>query len=279
MSETVQGALDRAQRQLGAVSESARLDAEILLAHALGQTRSWLRAWPEHELDEAAHARFEAMLARRRKGEPVSYITGRREFWSLDLAVSAATLIPRPETELLVEQALALIPPQAGWRIADLGTGSGAIALAIAAERPRCHIIATDRCAAALDTARGNAARLGISNVEFRHGDWLAALAGETVRLIVANPPYVPEADPHLAAGDVRFEPREALAAGADGLDAIRRIAREALDHLATGDILVLEHGYDQQEAVANLLMDLGYREVTCRRDLAGLPRLSYARV
>jgi release factor glutamine methyltransferase len=187
-------------------------------------------------------------------------------------------LIPRPDTELLVERALLCIPKAAALRIADLGTGSGAIALAIARERPRCHVIATDVSEAALAVARGNAARLGIGTVEFRSGDWCAALAGTRCAVIISNPPYIPAADPHLAEGDVRFEPRAALTPGPDGLEAIGRITAQAHAHLYSGGWLLLEHGYDQSAAVTGLLHDHGYREIAAYADLSGHKRVAQGR-
>lgn len=193
-----------------------------------------------------ARARFEALLARRQAGEPVAYLLGRQGFWSLELEVSPATLIPRPETELLVELALARLPAGQSLRVADLGTGSGAIALALARERPQAHVVATDASAEALTVARRNAARLGLGRVEFRDGDWLVPLAQERFDLIASNPPYIEQDDPHLAQGDLRFEPPAALASGADGLDAIRVIVRDAGRHLHPGGWLLLEHGWNQ---------------------------------
>ena len=203
----------------------------------------------------------------------------RSSFWRFDLAVTPDTLIPRPETERLVELALARIPEQAAWRIADLGTGSGAIALAIAHERPHAHVVASDRSAQALEVARGNAAALGIANVEFRAGDWLQPLSGERFDLIASNPPYIEEGDPHLDQGDLRFEPHGALASGKDGLDAIRIIARDAPVHLRAGGWLLLEHGWMQGEAVRALLRDGGFVDVATVRDLEDRERVSFGQV
>ena len=222
--------------------------------------------------------RFEALLARRQAGEPVAYLTGTQGFWTLELEVSPATLIPRPETELLVELALARSPVDAGARIADLGTGSGAIGLAIAKERPRAAVIATDASRAALEVARRNATRNRIATVEFREGDWLAPLAGETFDLIASNPPYIADGDPHLGEGDLRFEPPSALSSGADGLDAIRRIVRDAPAHLASGGWLLLEHGWDQGEAVRALLEAAGFMDVETAQDLEGRDRVTLGR-
>jgi release factor glutamine methyltransferase len=254
-------------------------DAELLLAHALGSSRTWLLAHGDDELAADAAARFESLVERRAAGEPLAYITGSRGFWSLDLAVTPATLIPRPETELLVELALARIAPDAEARVADLGTGSGAIALAIAKERARARVLATDASSDALDIARENAGRNGIGNVEFRHGDWFAPLAGETFDLIASNPPYVALGDPHLGEGDLRFEPASALSSGSDGLDAIRSIARDAPAHLRAGGWLLLEHGWEQGEAVRGLLQEAGFVDIATKRDLEGRERISLGRI
>lgn len=259
-------------------SDSARSDAEVLLAHALRQSRTFLRTWPEHAPAPAALAAFHELLQRRLTGEPVAYLTGHREFWSLDLAVSPATLIPRPETELLVELALERLANTRGVQAADLGTGSGAIALALASERPLARIVATDRSAAALDIARTNAAHLRLGNVEFRLGDWCAALGDEHFDLIAANPPYIASNDPHLGCGDLRFEPRSALVAAEQGLADIQCIADNALEHLKPGGWLLLEHGWDQGECVPALLRVAGYTEVHCVRDIAEQPRVSLGR-
>lgn len=260
------------ERLVAAGGESA--DAERLLAHLLGRARAWLYAHGDDVVDAADAQRFAALLARRADGEPVAYLTGRRGFWGLELAVTADTLIPRPETELLVELALARIPAADACRIADLGTGSGAIALAIAHERPRAHVVASDRSAAALAVARGNASALGIGNLEFREGDWLHALAGERFDVIVGNPPYVAADDAHLGEGDLRFEPSAALASGSDGLDAIRTIARDAPLHLRDGGWLLLEHGWRQGAAVRALLRAAGFVDVATARDLENRDRV-----
>ena len=255
-----------------------RVDAEWLLAHSLQTPRSWLFAHSGDAVPAEAAVRFAALLARRQAGEPVAYLTGSQGFWTLDLAVSPATLVPRPETELLVERALARIPVNSASHVADLGTGSGAIALAIAKERPHTAVIATDASAAALEVARGNAARNGITNVEFREGDWLAPLAGETFDLIASNPPYIAEGDPHLDRGDLRFEPPTALSSGEDGLDAIRSIVRDAPARLAPGGWLLLEHGWDQGALVRALLEAAGFIDVETAHDLEGRDRISLGR-
>ncbi len=253
-------------------------DAALLLSHALGRSRSWLYAHGDDALSAQVSQRFDALVARRAAGEPVAYLVGHRGFWTLDLTVTADTLIPRADTERLVELALQRIPVDAAWRIADLGTGSGAIALAIARERPRAQVIATDRSRDALAVARGNAAALELDNVSFRHGDWLQPLAGECVHLIASNPPYIAQGDAHLAQGDLRFEPIDALASGADGLDAIRRIVADAGAHLHPAGWLLIEHGWDQGDAVRALLSAAGFEEAATETDLEGRDRVSLGR-
>lgn len=259
-------------------SPSARLDAEWLLAAALAKPLSYLRTWPEREVPAASAERFASDLQRRRQGEPVAYILGRQGFWSLELEVAPHTLIPRPDTELLVEVVLALLPATPA-RILDLGTGTGAIALALAAERPAWRVTGVDRIGEAVALAERNGRRLGLHNAAFRQSDWFSSLAGERYQLIVSNPPYIPVSDPHLAMGDVRFEPRSALVAGADGLDDIRRIVAQAPEHLEPHGWLLLEHGFDQAGAVRELLSRGGFVEVESRRDLSGHERISLGRL
>jgi len=280
MPPTINEILTDASQRLQPQSDSARLDSELILAHVLQQTRTWLHTWPDNNIDAAQQSAFESLLGRRLQGEPVAHILGEQEFWSLKLQVTPATLIPRPDTERLVELALEKIPPTAGWSIADLGTGSGAIALALASERSACHITATDRSVDALEVARRNAERLGLHNIEFVQSDWLEGFNADVrFDMIVSNPPYVCDADPHLDKGDVRFEPRMALAAGNDGLEDIRRIARQAWSHLTPGGWLVLEHGYDQSTAVQQLLRQAGYTDVEDFIDYGGNPRVACARL
>lgn len=256
--------------------DEARAEAELLLGHVMGVSRAWLIAHADDEVGEAQRTVFEALIARRARGEPVAYLTGMRGFHALELRVTPDVLIPRPETELLVELALERIPSDAGYRIADLGTGSGAIALAIAQARPDVRVLATDASGAALDVARANANALKLTNVEFAQGDWCAAL-GEACDfdLIVSNPPYIAEGDPHLHDGDLRFEPRAALASGPDGLDAIRAILRDAHTHLRGGGWLLFEHGFEQGAAVRALLEQSGYRGVFTAHDLEQRERVS----
>ncbi len=259
-------------------SPSARLDAEWLLAAALGKSTSYLRTWPEREVPADCAERFAADLARRRQGEPVAYILGRQGFWSLELEVAADTLIPRPDTELLVETALQLLPATPA-RVLDLGTGTGAIALALAVERPSWQVCGVDRVEAAVALAERNRLRLGLGNAAFSVSDWFAALGAERFEMIVSNPPYIPASDPHLQQGDVRFEPQSALVAGADGLDDIRLIISQASTHLHPGGWLLLEHGYDQGEAVRALLVHHGFADVQSRLDLSGYERISLGRL
>jgi len=252
-------------------------EAEWLLSHVLGKSRSWLYSHGDDALGGVEAARFEELVARRVAGEPVAYLTGRRGFWQFDLQVTPATLIPRPETELLVELALDRLPGDRPWRVADLGTGSGAIALALAYERPNAQVIATDASVAALDVARGNAAALK-SRVEFRAGSWFDPLAGERFDLIASNPPYIADDDMHLGQGDLRHEPRSALASGSDGLDAIRVIAAGAAAHLQPGGWLLVEHGWQQAEAVRALLRAAGLLEVRTASDLENRDRVTLGR-
>jgi release factor glutamine methyltransferase len=251
-------------------------DAALLVAHALGRTRTWLYAHGDDAVDDAARQACARFVARREAGEPVAYITGRRGFWRFDLQVTPDTLVPRPETELLVELALERLPGDRALRVADLGTGSGSIALALAHERPNARVVAVDASAAALDVARGNAGALRIGNLEFREGDWLQPLAGEIFDLIASNPPYIALGDPHL--DDLRHEPALALSSGADGLDAIRTIARDAPAHLAAGGWLLLEHGLEQGVAVRALLAAAGFEQVATVQDLEQRDRVTLGR-
>ncbi len=272
---TIAEALHQATLHLTALHDTARLDAETLLAFTLQRNRSHLHAWPDRQLQPEQQAYFNALIERRTAGEPVAYLTGHREFWSMGLEVTPATLIPRPETELLVELALQRIPVDAAWRILDLGTGSGAIALVIASERPTCRIIATDRSTAALEVARRNAIALGIRNVEFHEGNWLEPFKEDVFNLITANPPYVASTDTRLNTSEIRFEPLTALASGPDGLDDIRLIADQARQHLTPGGWLLLEHGFDQGAEVMKLLLSLGYQQAQGHQDVAGLDRVT----
>ncbi|MEW5942253.1 MAG: peptide chain release factor N(5)-glutamine methyltransferase [Pseudomonadota bacterium] len=256
----------------------ARVEAQILLCHALGATRAWLLAHAADHPEPAQLGRYQALLQRRLAGEPVAYILGKREFYGLEFKVTPAVLIPRPETELLVELALARIPPDAPCRVLDLGTGSGAVAIAIARHRPEAHVTAVDRSPEALDVARKNAEKLEAKNVRLLQSDWFDALAGKKFGGIVSNPPYIAENDPHLHRGDLRFEPAAALASGADGLDAIRQIVAGAPKHLEPGGWLLFEHGYDQAERCRELMAQGGFQEIATAEDLAGIPRVTFGR-
>ncbi|HEY9051499.1 MAG TPA: peptide chain release factor N(5)-glutamine methyltransferase [Gammaproteobacteria bacterium] len=265
--------LGKASEQLTPISDSPRLDAEVLLCHVLQKNRSHLLAWPDKLLDNDQFDAFEKLLARRIAGTPIAHLTGSREFWSLPLKVTADTLIPRPETELLVEQVLNDYPADTAISLLDLGTGTGAIALAIASERPNWRIIATDISSAALDVAGENARQLGINNVEFRQGNWLDCVTDEQFDIIVSNPPYIPRQDKHLQQGDVRFEPLSALASGEDGLDDIRIIVRDSLDYLIPGGRLLIEHGYDQQQKIHEIFTFFGLQKIIQKQDMANNPR------
>jgi release factor glutamine methyltransferase len=270
---TARGLLAAAAVEL--CGDESRREAEILLGHALGRDRAWLYAHGDDVLEADAAIRFHALLSRRAAGEPLAYLVGRREFWSLDLAVTPDVLIPRPETELLVEIALRHIPQGREVDIADLGTGSGAIALAIASGRPHARVLASDKSEAALDVARGNARRLRVDNVDCVAGDWCAALGDRRFALIVSNPPYIAEGDAHLDRGDLRFEPSDALIAGPDGLDALQAIAAAAPAHLLPAGRLMLEHGCEQGAAVRAILRKNGFVEIFTACDIEGRERVS----
>jgi release factor glutamine methyltransferase len=268
---TIASALRVAAARIGA------FEARLLLAHVLAEPRSHLVAHPERTLGGADLGRFHGLVERRAAGEPIAYIVGEREFWGLTLRVSPAVLIPRPETELLVERALEMLPDGTPRSVLELGTGSGAVAITIARERPQARVVATDASADALAVARDNARRHGVP-VSFMRGDWFAPVGDGPFDLIVSNPPYVASADAHLSRGDVRFEPRIALDGGRDGLDCIRRIALEAYARLAPGGWLALEHGFDQDAACRDLLTGAGYEAVRDCVDLSGQPRVCVGR-
>ena len=276
VNKRIDAVLTDAVAQLVEVSESARLDAEIMLARTIDMPRSYLFAHPEDELDQRSFERFAALLKRRADGEPMAYIMGTREFWSHELIVNAATLVPRPETELLVDLALREIPRKADWRILDLGTGSGAIAIALASERMLCQISATDVSAAALAVAEENARHLCLGNLTFWEGCWTEPLQGQRFHVIVSNPPYVRADDAALS--QLRYEPRSALVAGPDGLDDIRALAAECAGILEPDGVLLLEHGADQQGEVIALLEAAGWSDIVGHNDHAGLPRVTVAR-
>ncbi|HYL04112.1 MAG TPA: peptide chain release factor N(5)-glutamine methyltransferase [Steroidobacteraceae bacterium] len=279
---TVEVLLARGRERLRALPSgpeppTAGLDAELLLAHTLGVPRARLKSHPESAVDPQQARRFLELLGRRAGGEPLAYLTGRKGFWSLELTVTPAALIPRPETELLVERALAL-GPAGDARVADLGTGAGAIALALARERPRWRIVATDVAAPALALARTNAAALGLTGVEFRQGDWFEALTRERFDLLISNPPYVGARDPALRDPALAYEPRTALTPGEDALACLRILARGAAQHLAPGGWLLLEHGATQAADVTHELVLAGFTHVRSHRDLAGHERMTEGR-
>ncbi|NTZ37263.1 peptide chain release factor N(5)-glutamine methyltransferase [Enterobacter sp. JMULE2] len=255
-------------------SESPKRDAEILLEHVTGKSRTYLLAFGETLLTAEQEAQLAALLARRKTGEPVAHLVGEREFWSLPLYVSAATLIPRPDTECLVEQALARLPT-AACSILDLGTGTGAIALALATERPDCTVTAVDVMPDAVTLAQRNVERLGLGNVMVLQSSWFTALENRLFALIVSNPPYIDEHDPHLAQGDVRFEPLTALVAANEGLADLDHIVTTSRQHLLPGGWLLVEHGWTQGNAVRALFSNAGYRAVATCRDYGGNERLT----
>ena len=280
MIATVGALLDKAVRDLAADRDAAeaRREAQVLLGFALGVTRAWVTTHPDQAADSEAAARFRSLVALRVSGHPVAYLVGVKEFYGLPLRVTPDVLIPRPETEELVEAALERLPRDEARKVLDLGTGSGCIAVAIARQRPAAQVTAVDSSTSALALARENAAALDVE-VEFLPSDWFAALGGRRFDLIVANPPYVAADDPHLRRGDLRFEPRPALAAGADGLAELRRIVGAAPKYLRPRAWLLLEHGYNQAEACRDLLRDAGFGELVFRADIAGLPRIAGGRL
>ena len=273
---TITEALAAAQARLTlAANTEAKLEAQLLLQHVLQVNRAWLIAHENDTLSPNIQTEFEALLTRRLQGEPMAYILGEREFYGLVLQVTPATLIPRPDTETLVEAALDKIPQNMDVHVLDLGTGSGAIALAIAKHRSQANVVAVDASPAALEVAKHNADRLNISNVQFVSSDWFSALEDQRFEIIVSNPPYIEADDPHLAQGDLRFEPPDALASGMDGLSDIRTIINQCLTHLKPQGWLMLEHGYNQGTAVANLMSAAGLVDVATIEDLGGNARVT----
>lgn len=260
-------------------SPTARLDAELLLAAALGKPRSFLHTWPERIVSSEAAQAFDGYLQRRRTGEPVAYILGQQGFWNIDLEVATHTLIPRPETEMLVETALELLPGSIPHRLLDLGTGTGAIALSLAKDRAQWNVTGVDRVQEAVDLAERNRQRLHLDNAEIKLSHWFSAVEGQRFDLILSNPPYIADNDPHLVQGDVRFEPSSALTSGTDGLDDLRIIVSQAPAYLQAGGWLLLEHGYDQGPAVRELLNRHGFEQIQTRRDLGDHERITFGRV
>lgn len=273
---TIDDALREAAGRL-VMSRTARLDAEVLLAHVCETNRTWLYTWGDRELTATQHEAFQQLVAQRIEGLPVAYLVGSREFWGLRLETSPATLIPRPDTERLVEVALEFATPPAG-ELLDLGTGTGAIALAFASERPGWRVTGVDLAPDAVTLAQANARQLAIANARFLESDWFSALAGHRFDLIVSNPPYIADDDPHLLRDDVRFEPRSALVAEASGMSDLEWLAGRAPDHLQPGGWLWMEHGHTQAALVREVLLRRGFRDVDSRRDLAGHERVTGGR-
>jgi release factor glutamine methyltransferase len=270
--------VDDAAAILSIGADSPRLDAEVLMGLVLRRPRSFLHAHPEQPLDEMQSAQFENLVRRRFSGEPIAYITGVREFWSMPLRINRHVLIPRPDTELLVEKALIRTPADEDTRILDLGTGSGAVALALARERPRAEVIGVDNSPEAVRVAKLNAKVLRIDNVTFLESNWFDAVRGQKFHTVVSNPPYVINRDDYLMAGDLRFEPQDALAGGDDGLECIRAIIDRAHNYIVRQGWMLLEHGADQQRAVQRLLEAQRYYDICCYQDLAGHDRVTECR-
>ena len=273
MAQRIKQLLNLAREKL-AESPSARFDAEILMAYVLESKRSFLYANPEQELPDNRSDAFKKLIRQRAAGQPIAYLVESSEFWSLTLKVNPAVLIPRPDTERLVEAALSKIPANADWRIADLGTGCGAIALALASERQKCEVHATDNSLAAIEVASENANRLDLNHVHFHCGSWTEPLKGK-FHLVVSNPPYIDGDDPHLGRGDLRFEPRDALTPGADGLSAIRKISQPARLMLLEGGWLMFEHGWEQGSATRKVMQEAGFIKIETLQDLQGHDRVT----
>ncbi len=274
-SPTIAQIIESASQRLAPVNASARLDAEILVAHGLNFSRTQLYTWANKELKEAECSLITNLIHRRYQGEPIAYIVGYKEFWSLNFKVTQDTLIPRPDTELLVELALEKIPTHGTWQIADLGTGSGAIAIAIGKERPHCQILAVDKSEQALQIAIENAHHLNVNNIVFCQSNWFSAINEKQFDLIVSNPPYIATHDKHLIQGDLISEPRVALASGVDGLKDLREIISCAKAHLKPGANLLLEHGYDQATIVRTIFKEDGYNHIHSHLDLSSIERVT----
>ncbi|MGR9012346.1 MAG: peptide chain release factor N(5)-glutamine methyltransferase [Gammaproteobacteria bacterium] len=274
--QSIKSVLTNAADSLSLVSDSALLDAEVLLCLAIDKQRSYLRAWPNKTLHNLQLAAFRNLLEQRQQGIPIAYITGNREFWSRDFHVSPDVLIPRPDTELLIELGLKLIPADQPFKVIDLGTGSGIIAITLAAERPHAQVVASDCSLAALRIAQLNANRHHINNIQFYQSNWFTGVPDIKFNLIISNPPYIAEDDCHLQQGDVRFEPKTALCAADLGLSDIKIIATEARNFLELGGHLLIEHGYNQMQQVQALFQALHYVKVQTYKDLSGTPRGTY---
>ena len=275
---TTLGSLQQdAIRLLSDVSDTARLDAELLIAHVLEIPRTRFITQPDTQIEATQLDQIQAYIRKRKQGYPVAYLIGNQHFWDVELAVTEATLIPRPETELLVETALTLYPAEQPIHVADLGTGSGAIAIAIAKSRPNWQILATDRYQPTLAIAQQNASHYQLSNISLLQSDWFANINRDNrFEMIISNPPYISNDDPHLQQGDVQFEPQHALRAGRDGLDDIRQLIATAPDYIKPNGWLLLEHGYDQGQAVYNLFIQAGYQDIQQKTDLGGHIRITF---
>ena len=271
----IQTTLSTATELLSNSSDSASLDAEVLLCHVLNKARSHLRAWPEKELKTVEHNQLLQLLKQRQQGVPIAYITGKKEFWSRDFKVSPAVLIPRPDTELLIELVLKLISDKPQAHLIDLGTGSGAIAITLAAERPDTKVIATDLSNTALNIAKENASAHHIKNIQFIQSNWFDKITSCNFDLVISNPPYIAHNDPHLSQGDIRFEPDSALIAKDQGLEDIQKISNHARNYLKPGGTLLVEHGYNQQIAVQAIFNSFAYSNITTHTDLSGNPRVT----
>lgn len=271
----IQTALNLATHQLAQTSDSAQLDAEVLLGHVLAKPRTFLRAWPESQLVEDQETHYLEMVAKRAKGSPIAYLTQKKEFWSRDFLVTTDVLIPRPDTELLVELSLLSLNHQERAKVIDLGTGTGIIAITLAAECPQIEVTAVDACNKALTVARQNADRYHLNNIKFAQSNWFDQFQQSQFDLIISNPPYISADDPHLSQGDVRFEPNSALIAKDKGLADLQTIIAQAKNHLNSHGKVFLEHGYNQENQVKNLFNSFGYQNITTYNDLAGNPRVT----
>ncbi len=277
MSSTIQSILNQSATALQASSESAVLDAEVLLCHSLQKNRSYLRAWPEKKLSPKQIVQFESLLAQRLQGIPIAYIIGHREFWSRDFLVAPDVLIPRPDTETLIECCLQLIVPKKEAKLIDLGTGSGIIAITLSLERPALTISASDSSATALKVARQNAINHHIAQINFIQSHWFEQIAPQHFDFIISNPPYIAPTDRHLSQGDLRFEPKSALMAANNGLQDIITIIEQSRSYLNKGGYLIFEHGYEQKQSVHTILSQYNYQNIHCVHDLSGHARVTYA--
>jgi release factor glutamine methyltransferase len=271
----IQSLLSWANEQLRPSSDTATLDTEVLLCHCLNKNRSFLRAWPEHSPNQLQIQQFQTLIQERQRGLPIAYLTGQKEFWSRNFTVSPDVLIPRPDSELLIELSLSLLPKNQPCKIIDLGTGSGILALTLAAERPKFDVLATDISHAALRIAQLNAKQLQIDNVRWLQSSWFEQVTEIDFDLIISNPPYIEANDPHLQQGDVRFEPKTALISAENGLEDIRILADKSRAHLKHQGHLLVEHGYNQQNAVQAIFKKFNYSEITTHPDLSGNPRVT----